>query len=53
MSLSIFNITKPPGSNLEARFTAAMLSHPEELKVDTTVRSTKAERMIHSIEAEL
>ena len=52
MSLSVFNITKPPGSNLEARFTAAMLSHPEEFEVDITARSTKAERMIRSVEVE-
>ena len=52
MSLSVFDITKPPGSNLEARFTAAMLSHPEELKVDIAVRSTKAEGLIRSVEVE-
>ena len=52
MSLSVFNITKPPGSNLEARFTASMLSHPEEFKVDIIARSIKAESLIRSVEVE-
>ena len=52
MSLSVFNITKPPGSDLEARFTASMLSHPEEFKVDITARSIKAESLIRSVEVE-
>ncbi|PAV17544.1 cytochrome P450 [Pyrrhoderma noxium] len=52
MSLSVFNITKPLGSSLEARFTASMLSHPEEFKVDIIARSTKAESLIRSVEVE-
>ena len=52
MSLSVFNITKPLNSDLQARFTAAMLSHPKTFKVDITARSVKAENLIRSVEVE-